>query len=66
MNNKENIDDWKPYFLKFGKDAYSKKFPFARNVGFYDRNWYCQENHTIHTNEKQVLNCPSCSKKYYK
>lgn len=61
---KENIEEWKPYFLIFGKKAYDKYG--NRNIGFYDRTWYCQENYMIHTSEKQVLNCPHCSKKYYK
>lgn len=40
------------------------------NPGFYDKNnnfipfvkaWFCNFNKIIHTNEKEVLNCPHCN-----
>ena len=54
MDNKENIEDWRPSFKKDGKTFY------------YERSWFCQENLAVHNSEKAVLNCPHCSKKYYK
>lgn len=61
---KRNIDEYRPYFLVFGKNAYDKKG--KRNIGFYDRSFYCQENYMIHTTEKQALNCSNCSKRWFK
>ena len=63
---KENIEDWKPTFLIFSKNAYSRTYPFKRNIGFYDRSWFCKDTGNIHTSEKAVLNCNKCSKKYHK
>ena len=63
---KENIENWKPFFLIFGKNAYSKEFPFKRNIGFYNRSWFCKDTRQIHNSEKAVLACSYCSKKYYK
>jgi len=61
---KENIEQWKPYCLGFGLKAYVGMF--HRSFDYYERNWFCQETGIIHHNEKQVLNCVHCSKKYYK
>jgi len=64
MKKKENISDWTPYFLVFGENAYDENL--NRNIGFYERNWFCYTNKIIHHSEKDVLNCAHCSKKYYK
>lgn len=67
MNSeKENIDDWMPYHVVFGKNAYSKEPPFSRNIEYYKRTWFCKETGNLHSNEKSVLNCIHCSKRYYK
>lgn len=55
---KENIEDWKPTYKGFGKNA-GKTFP-------YDRSWFCSETGNIHHSEKAVLSCVHCSKRYYK
>lgn len=64
IKEKENIKDWKPSYLIFGKNAYSHCFS-KRNIGYYERSWFCQETGNIHNSEKQVLKCVHCSKKYY-
>ncbi|MBE9489277.1 MAG: hypothetical protein IMY67_03195 [Bacteroidetes bacterium] len=61
---KENIEDWKPYALVFGKNAYDKYG--NRNKVYYNRSWMCQETGNIHHSKKSVLNCVDCSNKYYK
>jgi hypothetical protein len=61
---KENIEDWKPYFKVFGKNAYSKNFD--RNIEYLERSWFCNETGNIHHSEKAVLNCAFCSKLFYK
>lgn len=67
---KENIEEWKPFALGYGKNYYAKdEFGYTttkRNVIYYERNWFCQTTGIIHHSEKSVLNCPHCSKKYYK
>jgi hypothetical protein len=64
MCKKENIEDWKPFGLVYGKNAYDEKG--NRNIFYYDRSWFCKETGNIHHSEKAVLNCVYCSKKYYK
>lgn len=69
--SKENIEDWKPFAYVFGDEAYEEDewgcTDFSkRNIKYYEKSWYCKENMIIHSNEKQVLNCKHCSKKYYK
>ena len=42
---------------------------WGKNVGkimYYDLNFYCQENYSIHTSKKATLNCKYCSKRWYK
>lgn len=63
---KKNINDWKPYFLIFGKNAFSKEYPEKRNIEYYERSWYCFETSIIHNSEKSVLKCKYCSLNYYK
>ena len=69
---RKNIEDFKPFGLVFGKNAFSvelnenKERYLKRNIFYYDRSWFCQENYNIHSSEKQVLNCPHCSKKWFK
>ena len=65
MSKKEYIKEWQPHFLIFGEKAFSRKPPFERNRGFYDRSWFCINTNTIHHSEKSVLNCNHCSKNYY-
>lgn len=69
MCKKENIEDWKPYGLVFGKNAYRLELingvpTEVRNIFYYDRSWYCNETGNIHHSVKSVLNCVDCDKKY--
>lgn len=64
MSDKENIEDYKPFGLVYGKNATDDYG--NRNIFYYERNWFCEELSIIHHSEKSVLNCKHCSKKYYK
>lgn len=64
--NTRNIKEYKPYGLVFGKNAYRfENNKLVRNVFYYERSWFCNENKMIHHSEKETLNCPYCSKIWY-
>lgn len=68
MELRKNIEDYKPFGLVFGSKSYviDEEGNCIRNIFHYERSWFCKETGNIHHSEKSVLNCPYCSKKYYK
>ena len=57
---KRKIKDYRPFGRVYGKNAFDKNG--NRNIFYYERNWFCNENKIIHRSEKETLNCPYCSK----